>query len=99
MKESEALQLHDRAACGDALTAEENARLEAWYAVQDDAESRELATGAQESRDLQGRIQASLEQITQTARQIQQTLKENDSLRREIAGLRLEIAQQSASLG
>ncbi len=98
MTDKEALQLHDRAARGETLTDEQRARLEAWYAIQDAAESRELAA-AVDSADLTRRIQASLDQVTETARRIQRTMRENDSLRREIASLRLELSQQTASSG
>ncbi len=99
MTNEEALHLHDRAARGEILTGEQTTRLEAWYAVQDAAESRELASSARESFDLPGRIQASLEQVAETARQIQRTMKDNESLRGEIAGLRVKLDQHSASSG
>ncbi len=99
MTDEEALRLHDRAALGEPHTNEEGSQLEAWYAAQDAAESQELASNVGESADLNRRIQASLEQVAETARQIQKTIRDNDSLRREIAGLRTELAQQSASSG
>ncbi len=99
MNEEEALQLHDRFARGEVLTAEENARLEAWYAAQDAAEVQILGSAATETAPLGARIHASLQQVAETARHIQRTLTENDSLRREIASLRRELAQQTARTG
>ncbi len=99
MTNEAALRLHDRAARGEPLTDQESAHLDAWYAAQDAAEARELASTAAQPGDLSQRIQASLEQVAETARRIQETVAENDSLRREIAGLRLTLAQQTTQSG
>lgn len=95
MTDEEALRLHDRSARGEALTDDESARLEAWYAAQDAAEAREIGLAGTDSMPLSDRIQAALEQVTEVSRQIQRTLKDNESLRHEIASLRLELAQRS----
>lgn len=95
MTDEEALRLHDRAARGESLTGEETVQLETWYAAQDAAEARELASASTAPVDLTQRIHASLEQIAEATRHIQQTVADNDSLRREIATLRLELAQQA----
>ncbi len=96
MTDERALHLHDRAVRGESLTDEEKALLEGWYATQDAAETRELASADTEPVDLTERIHASLEQIAEATRQIRQTMADNDSLRREIASLRLELGQQIA---
>ncbi len=99
MTDEAALHLHDRAAQSKSLSDEERGQLETWYAAQDAAEARDLASAITEPVDLTRRIQASLEQVAEAARKIQETVAENDSLRREIANLRLERAQQTSQSG
>lgn len=45
MNTEEILQLHDRATCAGVLSADERARLQKWYAEQDQAEAQVLARG------------------------------------------------------
>ncbi len=96
MSDEEALRLHDRMACGMPLTEEESVQLEAWYATQDAAEARGLASTGSMKGDLTGRIQESLERVAEATRHIQKTMTDNDVLRGEIASLRLELARQAA---
>ena len=99
MKDEEALHLHDRSARGVPLTDQESVQLQAWYAAQDAAEARDLASAPSWSGDLTDRIRESLERVAEATRQIQQTMSDNEALRREIASLRLELAQQTARSG
>ncbi len=97
MTDEEALNLHDRAARGEALTDEQTSQLEAWYAAQDASEAVELEAGRVEPVDLTEKTRLALEQVAGTAHRIQQTMADNDSLRREITGLRLKLTQQARS--
>ena len=99
MNEENALDLHDRAARGESLTAEESSQLEAWYSAQDVIEARELAEVDVGSLDISERIHEALEQVADVTRQIQKTMADNASLRREIASLRQEHAQQATRSG
>ncbi len=91
-------QLHDRATRGEALTPDEQKRLEAWYQAMDRAEAAELGQGeGAADAELAAQVDATLARIgTVTAR-----LRELDSqiraLRRDNATLRSEVAQRLAS--
>ena len=86
-------QLHDRATRGETLTAEEQARLESWYAVQDSAEMKELGLAEKEetASTLKAQVDAALAQLAAVTQRIQELAAENDALRREIAALRRQV--------
>jgi len=90
-------QLHDRATRGEALSAQERASLETWYAAQDRAEmdALDLATPETVTR-LQAQVDSVLEQLEMAARRIQELAQENDRLRGEIATLHRRLAQQAS---
>ena len=85
---------HDQATRGEQLSAEEQAQLENWYALQDDAERQMLGltTNEETLATLQTQIEATLTQIVTVTRRIQETASENEVLRREIAVLRRQVA-------
>ena len=95
--ESPEQQLHDKATRGEALTAEERARLEAWYARLDQEESALLNKAGPPATlaGLQTQIEATLAQLAEVTGRIQALTAENTAVRREIASLQLLLAQRS----
>ncbi len=92
-------RLHDRATRGEKLSKEEQAQLEAWYAIQDRAEADELGlAGLMETvAALQVQIDSALTQLATVTRRIQELTEENQALRRENAALRRQLAQRALS--
>ncbi|MFQ5859019.1 MAG: initiation control protein YabA [Anaerolineae bacterium] len=92
-------RLHDRATRGEELSEEEQAQLEAWYAIQDRAEADELGlTGLTEAvAALEVQIDSALTQLATVIRRIQELTEENQALRRENAALRRQLAQRALS--
>jgi hypothetical protein len=90
-------QLHDRATRDEPLSAEEQAQLENWYVLQDDAESSMLSlTPADRTPTaLQAQVDIALTQLTTVTKRIQEIASENEALRREIAALRHQVAHLS----
>ena len=89
-------QLHDRATRGEALSAQERASLETWYAAQDRVEMDALDLTTPETVTiLQAQVDSVLEQLETAARRIQELAQENDRLRGEIATLHRRLAQQA----
>ena len=89
-------QLHDQATRGGALSTEEQAQLEEWYATQDRAEADELdqTVTAKTVTALRAQIDSALAQIATITKRIQEITEANEALRREIAALRSQLAQQ-----
>jgi len=89
-----AKQLHDRATRGELLSAEEQAQLENWYALQDSAESHALGmTAAEETAaTLRSQVDAALVQLITVTKRVQEIAAENEALRREIIALRRQLA-------
>jgi len=90
-------QLHGRAVRGEALSAEEQAQLEAWYAEMDRAEMARLssAASAKAVESLRDEADAELERIITITKRIQKTVEENEALRREISKLYHLLAERS----
>jgi hypothetical protein len=87
--EQDLKQLHDQATRGLALTAEEQARLEAWYAQLDQEETSALAgTPRLETlTSLHAQVESVTVRLLPLTQRIQATAAENDRLRREIVTL------------
>ena len=88
-----AQQLHDKATRGLALSAEEQARLEAWYAEQDQQERAVLGpTGSsQRLATLHTQVETALAQLLTVTQRIQELTVHNETLRREIAVLQRQL--------
>ncbi len=88
-----AKQLHDKATRGLALSAEEQAQLEAWYAEQDQQEHAVLGpTGSsQRLATLHTQVEAALAQLLTVTHRIQELTIHNETLRREIAVLQRQL--------
>jgi outer membrane murein-binding lipoprotein Lpp len=91
-------ELHDKATRGIALSADEQARLEAWYAEQDAAEHALLFGGQSPSKvaELQTQVDLVLAQISVTAERIQQIAAQNEALKSEIVQLQQRLTSQAA---
>jgi hypothetical protein len=105
MHDSKERQLHDRATRGERLTAQEQAQLEAWYALQDAEEAAQLGlrptqasltNGSDETEPLsvlRAQIDTALTQLAITSAQIQKLTEENKALYQDVSVLRLQLAQ------
>jgi peptidoglycan hydrolase CwlO-like protein len=91
-------ELHDKATRGIALSAEEQTRLEAWYAEQDAAEQALLSRDQSPAKvaELQTQVDSVLVQISSTAERIQQIAAQNEALKSEIAQLQQRLTSQAA---
>ena len=88
-----AKQLHDKATRGLALSAEEQAHLEAWYTEQDQQERAVLGpTGSsQRLATLHTQVETALAQLLTVTQRIQELTVYNETLRREIAVLERQL--------
>jgi hypothetical protein len=89
-------QLHERAARGEALTAEERLQLDEWYARLDREEGFALAQAASGTSraELQGQIEHTLADLALLTQRIQALTAENATLRQEVVGLQRLLAQK-----
>lgn len=89
-------QLHDRATRGEALSAEEQAQLQAWYARLDREESAALSKGGVPENlvTLHTQIEMALDQLTTVTQRIQTLTSENADIRREIVSLQARLTQK-----
>lgn len=88
--------LHLRKSLGESLTAEDESRLTAWYAEQDQAEAAVLGL-APESSELDAikrQVDTILGRIVTTSQTIQSLAAENETLRRENTTLRRQLAER-----
>lgn len=92
-------RLHDQATRGEELSEEEQAQLEAWYAIQDRVAADGLGlTGLAETvAALQVQIDSALTQLATVTRRVQELTEENQALRRENAAPRRQLVQRALS--
>ncbi len=97
--DDQARQLHDRATRGLPLTAEEQAALNEWYALQDEEERQILAANHEANAlpALRSQVETTLGRLRTVSHQIQSLSADNDQARREIAVLQQELAQKRAA--
>lgn len=88
-------QLHDSATRGTALSADQQAELDAWYAEHDQAESQllGLADVPPSPVDLRAQVEEAFNRLLKTAQQVQELTAQNDALRREIGELQRRLVQ------
>lgn len=93
-----AKQLHDKATRGVVLSPEEQAKLDAWYARQDAAESAMLAqtSSPQTPVALQAQVDAAVTQLLTVTQRVRDLTLQNDTLRRDIAALKQQLPQSPA---
>lgn len=106
----DAQQLHDRATRGEALVADEEKRLHAWYVELEQQEAQVLfgnsspppittiknARSEEKLARLQTEIDALLLQLTETTAHLREVMEQNKHLRSEITLLRTQVSQQAA---
>lgn len=92
-------QLHDRATRGEAITAEENVRLEQWYAEQDRAEEASLHAPAEPEAAgrIRTQIDATVAELRSAVEHIQSLTAENASVRKQIADLQAELVRKASA--
>lgn len=96
LTDEQAIKLHHRVVLDEPLTAEEQAKLKAWYAKQDEEEAKLLKQDENndELEEIRQKLKGSLNQLVVETRRLQQIEEENEALRREVANL-LQRYQQS----
>ena len=94
-----AKQLHDKVTRGVALSSDEQAQLDAWYAQQDAAESAMFAQTnlPQALVALQAQVDAAVAQLLTVTQGVRDLTYQNDALRLDIAALQRQLPQVSAS--
>lgn len=97
-------QSHDRLTCGDNLSLEETAQVEAWYAREDAAETLSLnLPSAPEptnpeptNKELAAHIAASENELRLAVERLQTISAQNEAIRREIVKLQAEAERRFA---
>lgn len=91
-------ELHDRSTRGEVLSEEEMAKLNGWYAQQDEAEARLLGVSVKDesAEILRMQIKSTLAQVASVTQQIQQLVAQNEDLRQEVAILKQHLAHRTA---
>lgn len=89
--------LHDRATRGEALSSTEQAELERWYTLQDQAEQALLASAVAPDalEEIRTQVNAAVDQLVAITQRIQELTREDEGLRQEIAELHRRLAQRS----
>jgi len=97
--DDQTLVLHDRVTRGQPLSPEERARLDAWYADQDQAEMNMLRSNPEADTvvRLQHEIGVVLTRLADVGIQIKELAAQNDALRRENALLQHQVSTRLAS--
>ena len=92
-------QLHDRATRGEALTAEEQTQLDAWYAQNDQAEAGELSlNSASESvATLRHQLDEALAELAQTSERVRELAAGNQKIQDENEQLRRQLSARSTT--
>ncbi|SRR5712692_6689284 len=92
-----AKQLHDKATRSLALSAEEQAQLEAWYTEQDQRERVVFGPMASSQRlaTLHTQVETALAQLLTVTQRIQELTVHNETLRRDIAVLQRQLPRTS----
>jgi len=97
-----AKQLHDKVTRGARLSHKEQTQLEAWYTVQDKAESQVLGLSMVPDEAnvvaIQAQVDAALTQLTTITTRIQDIASENEALKQEISALRRQLAHQTPAM-
>jgi putative SOS response-associated peptidase YedK len=90
-------QLHDKATRGIALSAIEQAQLDAWYAQQDQEESALLAQASppQALVVLQTQVDTAVAQLLTVTQRLQELVTRNEALRRDNAALQQQLLHSS----
>lgn len=89
-------ELHDRSTRGDVLSAEEQAELDRWHALQDQEENAALTTGAPpDHAELRAQLDAATAQLVVATQRVQALAAENEQVRQEIAALERKLAQRT----
>ena len=98
MQNIDVAALHDKATRGGALSPEEQASLDAWYAAEDAGEARALrhANGASPATVLDAAITRATADIAALAADIQSLATQNAALRQEIRTLQEELAKRAS---
>lgn len=89
-------ELHDRVTRGEALSPDEQARLDQWYQMLDREEEAMLAGAGRTDTitDLRARLDVALAQLQITTQRVRSLVAENEAIRREIAVLQQRLAQR-----
>ena len=94
----QAQQIHDRFTRGEAISAEERAQLDQWYAELDADENAVLGRTPtqQDLSALRERVDATVAQLRSVTQRIQGLTAENEAVRRDVLALQRQLAQKSA---
>lgn len=92
-------ELHDLATRGVALSAEQQAQLDAWYAAEDRVEAALLSRPTPDPAltGLRAQVEEARVRLGTTTRRIEELATLNEALRQEIAALQRQVAQTPAS--
>jgi predicted nucleic acid-binding Zn-ribbon protein len=92
-------RLHDKATRGEALSAEEHAHLEQWYARLDDEESASFASASSpEQLDaLRAEVNAARARLVAATQRIQALAAENEAARSEVAALQQRLVERTTA--
>lgn len=91
--------LHDKATRGEALSAEEQAQVDEWYARLDQEEGAALTKTLPPQRlaTLHAQIDVALAHLLIVTERVQKQLAENEQVRQEIVVLQRQLAQSSTA--
>jgi methyl-accepting chemotaxis protein len=97
MSSQDLIQLHNKASRGEALSSEERALLEKWYAERDreDAGLLGSSTPPQEISVLRKQVNATVSELHRVTKAIQEQVAENEIARQEIATLQKQLAHRT----
>jgi hypothetical protein len=92
-----ARELHDRATRGTPLSAQDQAELEQWHALQDQREAGTLARAVPPGDliKLRNDIERALAQLGSVTQRVQALASDNEALKQEIATLQRQLKQNA----